>query len=78
VGALRRGQGTVDSILDYLIKRAYGSPERLLDARDRLGEPDAEARALLLRASRRAWDPNPAGAAQAVPAAGRAALTLGL
>jgi hypothetical protein len=60
VGALRRGQGTVESVLDYLVSRAYGSPDRLLDARDLLGQPDAEARALLLRASRRAMDPIPA------------------
>ena len=60
VGAVRRGQGTVDSVLDYLVERAYGSAERILDARDLLGEPDLEARALLLRASRRAADPQPA------------------
>jgi hypothetical protein len=52
---------TVDAVLDYLVERSYGSAERLLDARDLLGEPDAEARALLLRASRRAADPIPPG-----------------
>ena len=59
MGALRRGQGTLDSVINYLVSRAYGSPDRLLDARDRLGQPDAEARALLFRASRTAADPQP-------------------
>ena len=58
---LRRGDTTtVDAVLDYLVERAYGSAGRLLDARDLLGEPDQGARALLLRASRRAADPVPA------------------
>jgi hypothetical protein len=57
---LRRGSvTTVDSVLDYLVSRAYGSPDRLLDVRDLLGQQDAGARALLLRASRRAADPVP-------------------
>lgn len=61
VKLLRRSDETsVDATLDYLVGRAYGSPDRLLNARNRLGEPDAEARALLLRASRRAADPQPA------------------
>jgi len=50
---------TVDAILDYLVERSYGSADRLLDARDLLGEQDQGARALLLRASRRAADPQP-------------------
>ena len=59
---LRRGSvTTVDSVLDYLVSRSYGSAERLLDARDLLGEQDQGARALLMRASRRAADPIPAG-----------------
>ena len=58
---MRRSQATVDSAIDYLIDRAYKSPDRLLDARDLLGEPDLDARALLLRASRRAADPIPPG-----------------
>ena len=62
VKQLRRSSATggVDAVLDYLVDRAYGSPDRLLDARDLLGEQDAGARALLLRASRRAADPPPA------------------
>ncbi len=57
---LRRGNmGGVDAVLDYLVSRAYGSADRLLDARDLLGEQDHGARALLLRASRRAADPVP-------------------
>jgi hypothetical protein len=48
-------------VLDYLVERSFGSADRLLDARDLLGEPDLEARALLLRASRRAADPIPSG-----------------
>jgi hypothetical protein len=50
---------SVDNVLDYLVSRAYGSPDRLLDARDLLGAQDQGARALLLRASRRAADPIP-------------------
>jgi hypothetical protein len=50
---------TVDSVLDYLVSRAHGSADRLLDARDLLREQDHGARALLLRASRRAADPVP-------------------
>jgi hypothetical protein len=57
---LRRGSmTTVDSVLDYLIDRAYGDPERLLDAMDLLGQQDAGARALLTRAARRAANPQP-------------------
>jgi hypothetical protein len=55
---LRQGSmGGVDNVLDYLVDRAFRSPDRLLDARDLLGEQDQGARALLLRASRRAADP---------------------
>jgi hypothetical protein len=61
VGAVRRSQATVDSAIDYLIDRAYKSPDRLLDARDLLGAQDQGTRALLLRASRRAADPIPPG-----------------
>jgi hypothetical protein len=58
VRALRRGGvATVDASNNYLIRRAYKSPERLLDARDLLGEQDAEARALLYRAARLARYP---------------------
>jgi hypothetical protein len=49
-----RGQGTFDSVIDYLVRRAYGDPARLLDAIDVLGSEDLTARALLNRASRRA------------------------
>jgi hypothetical protein len=60
VSQLRYGNiTTVDAVLDYLVERSFGSPERLLDARDLLGEPDMPARALLLRAPRRAADPIP-------------------
>jgi hypothetical protein len=41
---LLRGTTTVDGVLDYLVSRAYGSPDRLLDARDLLGQQDAGAR----------------------------------
>jgi hypothetical protein len=51
---------TPDAAIDRLVDRAFGSPERLLDARELLGdEEDQGARALLLRASRRAADPQP-------------------
>jgi hypothetical protein len=50
---------TVDAVLDYLVSRSFGSADRLLDARDLLGAQDQGARALLLRASRRAADPIP-------------------
>jgi hypothetical protein len=59
VKLLRRSETTFDATLDYLVSRAWGSSDRLLDARDQLGQQDAEARALLLRASRRAADPVP-------------------
>jgi hypothetical protein len=62
VAQLRHGSMTsVDAVLDYLIERAYQSPERLVDARDLLGEEDLSARALLIRASRRPADPIPPG-----------------
>jgi hypothetical protein len=54
------GMTTVDSVLDYLVSRAYGSADRLLDAMELLGEQAAGARALLNRAARRAADPQPA------------------
>ena len=58
VRALRRRERPgVDASLDYLISRAYKSPDVLLDARDLLGEQDAEARALLNRAARLARYP---------------------
>ncbi len=50
---------SVDAVLDYLIDRAFKSPERLLDAMDLLGQQDAGARALLNRAARLAADPQP-------------------
>jgi hypothetical protein len=50
---------SVDNVLDYLVSRAHGSPDRLLDTRDLLGAQDQGARAPLLRASRRAADPIP-------------------
>jgi hypothetical protein len=53
VRALRRREHpNVDASLDYLISRAHKSPDVLLDARDLLGEQDAEACALLYRAAR--------------------------
>jgi hypothetical protein len=60
VVVLRRGTTTVDATLDYLVSGAYGSSDRLTDARDLLGQQDIEARALLNRAARRAADPQPA------------------
>jgi hypothetical protein len=58
VRALRRRERPgVDASLDYLISRAYKSPDALLDARDLLGEQDAEAGALLNRAARLARYP---------------------
>ena len=33
----RSSSSSVDSVLDYLVDRSYGSPDRLLDARDLLG-----------------------------------------
>lgn len=60
VAQLRHSSATtVDAVLDYVVSRAYGDPERLLDAIELLGEPDLEARALLNRAARRAADPQP-------------------
>jgi hypothetical protein len=47
----------LNASLDYLISTAYKSPDILLDARDLLGEQDAEARALLYRAARLARYP---------------------
>jgi len=62
VAQLRHGNLTTpDSVIDYLVERSFGSADRILDARDLLGEPDLEARALLLMASRRAADPIPPG-----------------
>jgi hypothetical protein len=61
VAQLRYGNMTnVDAVLDYLVGRAYGSPERILDAMELVGAEDLPARALLNRASRRAADPIPA------------------
>ena len=61
VSQLRYGNiTTVDAVLDYLVERAYGSPERILDAMELLDTEDLPARALLNRASRRAADPQPA------------------
>lgn len=56
--------GPFDSVIDYLVRRAYGDPARLLDAMDLLGSEDLTARALLNRASRRAGDPIPPGLAK--------------
>jgi hypothetical protein len=53
----RREHPNVVASRDYLISRAYKSPEVLLDAGDLLGEPDEEARALLYRAARLARHP---------------------
>jgi hypothetical protein len=53
----RREHPNVVASLDYLISRAYKSPDVLLDTRDLLGEQDAEARALLYRAARLARYP---------------------
>jgi hypothetical protein len=60
VAVLRRGTTTVEATLDHLVSRAYGSSDRLMDARDLLGQQDIEARALLNPAARRAADPQAA------------------
>jgi len=52
----RRERPSVDASIDYLISRCK-SPDVLLDARDLLGQQDAEARALLYRAARLARYP---------------------
>jgi hypothetical protein len=58
VRALGRPASTnVDASLDYLISKAYKSPDVLLDARDLLGAQDADARAGLYRAARLARHP---------------------
>jgi hypothetical protein len=38
---LRRGATTVDGVLDYLVSRAYGPPDRRLHAMNLLGQRDA-------------------------------------
>jgi hypothetical protein len=53
----RREHPNVDPSLDYLIGRAYKSPEVLFDAGDLRGEQDAGAGALLYRAARPAHYP---------------------
>ena len=63
----RSAMTTVDSVLDDLVSRAYGDPERLLDAMDLLGQQDAGAGALLTRAARRAADPQPPQPPQSFP-----------
>ena len=40
---------TVESVLNYLVHRAAGDPERLRDAAELLDEDQTEARALLSR-----------------------------
>jgi hypothetical protein len=59
VKLIRSTQTTVDAALDGLVRESFGSPERLRDAAELLGEDDGEARALLVRAVRRAADPPP-------------------
>jgi hypothetical protein len=54
---LRRGQvATSDAAVNQLAAHAFGSPERLADALELLGEDEHESRALLTRA-RYAVDP---------------------
>jgi hypothetical protein len=59
VAVLHRGTTTVEASLDYLVSRAFGDPQRLLDAMDLLDPQDAEARGLLDGTARRAADPRP-------------------
>ena len=59
VNLLRSRTTTTDAAIDNLIRRASGSPDRLRDAADLLGEDFGEAAALLRRAVRRAADPPP-------------------
>jgi hypothetical protein len=56
---IRRTLTTPDGAVDGLVSKSLGSPERLRDAVELLGEDDSEARALLVRAVRRAEDPQP-------------------
>ena len=59
VNLLRSRTTTTDAAIDSLVRRASGSPDRLRDAADLLGEDFSEAAALLRRAVRRAADPPP-------------------
>jgi hypothetical protein len=68
VKLVRSTQTTVDAALDGLVREAFGSPERLRDAAELLGEDDGEARALLARAVRRAADPSLPAAPRPSPA----------
>jgi hypothetical protein len=54
-----RNTTTPDIAIDRLIDRAFGSPDRLRDAAELLGDEHREARALLVRATRLAADPQP-------------------
>jgi hypothetical protein len=56
---LRRTLTKPDAAIDGLVTRAFGSAERLRAAAELLDEGDSEARALLVRAVRRAEDPSP-------------------
>jgi hypothetical protein len=57
VTLIRRTLTTADGAVDGLVRKAFGSPDRLRDALDLLGEDDQEPRALLTRAIRYAKDP---------------------
>jgi len=59
VNLLRSRTMTTDAAVDNLIRSALGSPDRLRDAADLLGEDFGEAAALLRRAVRQAADPPP-------------------
>jgi len=57
---LARGTTTVDAAIDGLLRHAFGASARLWDAAEALGVDDpaaTEALALLIRAARRAEDP---------------------
>jgi hypothetical protein len=53
---IRRTHTTPDAAVDGLVRNAFGSPDRLRDAVDLLGEDEQAPRALLTRAVRYAQD----------------------
>ena len=57
VELLKRSWTTPDAAVDGLVRKSFGSPERLGDALDLLSEDEQEPRALLTRAIRYAEDP---------------------
>jgi len=64
VNLLRSHTTTTNAAIEDLVRTAFGSPDRLRDAADLLGDDFGEAAALLRRAVRRAADPPPPQAPQ--------------